>query len=409
MGVGGHLGAAPAHRASALAARDGARSWPWACSPTSRRCWCSLVLACARCSAGSPTAARGSGCAPAVRGHWRPRWRWARWARSSASTTSPRSPRSSSSRRPASRSPTTSPARCSARRCPSALLGGPWRWDTGNPPTSYADPPAWTVRRAWVVLRRWPSPWLRPLRRAHRPGLAAAGAATPRVAFVLLLTSRARSSAASIGLEYRYLTDVAAGRRCCAWGWPRTPRRSAPASSSEPRAVPPLLGPRRTPVRSSPRWSRRCWRGGRAQLGDLRPDLARRQPRRRLPATRPERCADQGAGRPGRPGGAAARSCRATRSPYNTTERLLPLQVGHGLRFPDGHRRAWSSSTTDGHATGPRSTSPSTAPPGPDGGLRLADRPAPVTHRPADGTAFDRTWWVQPPASARRRRTTRWR
>ena len=34
----------------------------------------------------------------------------------------------------------------------SALVGGPWRWEATAPPNAFADPPAWTVHLAWVVV-----------------------------------------------------------------------------------------------------------------------------------------------------------------------------------------------------------------------------------------------------------------
>ena len=88
----------------------------------------------------------------------------------------------------------------------SSAVGGPWRWDTRNPPTGYADPPAWSVHLAWVVLvglvvlgallrRRTGRAWL-------LLALSLAGA------FVLLLTTRAPVAGAGIGLEMRYLTET---------------------------------------------------------------------------------------------------------------------------------------------------------------------------------------------------------
>lgn len=88
----------------------------------------------------------------------------------------------------------------------SSAIGGPWRWDTRNPPTGYADPPAWAVHLAWVVLvgtivvgallrRRTGRAWL-------LMAVSLAGA------YLLLLTTRAPIAGADIGLEMRYLTET---------------------------------------------------------------------------------------------------------------------------------------------------------------------------------------------------------
>lgn len=118
----------------------------------------------------------------------------------------------------------------------SSAVGGPWTWDTRNPPTGYADPPAWTVHLAWVALvglvvtgallrRRTGRAWL-------LMALSLAGA------YALLLTTRAPVAGAAIGLEMRYLTEtVCALVLAIGLAWLPVPDA---VESSEPRD-PPLL------------------------------------------------------------------------------------------------------------------------------------------------------------------------
>ncbi len=116
----------------------------------------------------------------------------------------------------------------------SSAIGGPWRWDTRNPPTGYADPPAWSVHLAWVVLvgtvvlgallrRRTGRAWL-------LLALSLAGA------FLLLLTTRAPIAGADIGLEMRYLTETVCAL-VLTLGLVWLPVRGA-VESSEPRPRP---------------------------------------------------------------------------------------------------------------------------------------------------------------------------
>ena len=88
----------------------------------------------------------------------------------------------------------------------SSAVGGPWGWDTSNPPTGYADPPSWALSLAWLALVgvvllgallrcRTGRAWL-------LLALSLAGA------YALLLTTRAPVAGASIGLEMRYLTET---------------------------------------------------------------------------------------------------------------------------------------------------------------------------------------------------------
>lgn len=112
----------------------------------------------------------------------------------------------------------------------SSAVGGPWRWDTSNPPTGYADPPSWSVHIAWiaVLLLVALSTLLR--RRAGRAwlllGLSLA------MAYSLVLTTRAPVAGAAIGYEMRYLTEtICALVLACGLAWLPVP--GAVESSSE--------------------------------------------------------------------------------------------------------------------------------------------------------------------------------
>lgn len=88
----------------------------------------------------------------------------------------------------------------------SGVVGGPWRWNTSNPPVGYAQPPNLLVHLAWVgiVLTVVVIALLRV--RTLRAWMLLAGYLG--AAYLLLLTSRAPLSGPVGGLEYRYLTDV---------------------------------------------------------------------------------------------------------------------------------------------------------------------------------------------------------
>jgi hypothetical protein len=88
----------------------------------------------------------------------------------------------------------------------SSAVGGPWRWDTRNPPTGYADPPSWAVHVAWVVLVA--TIVLAALRRRRSGRAWLVLALSLAGAWALLLTTRAPVAGAGIGLEMRYLTET---------------------------------------------------------------------------------------------------------------------------------------------------------------------------------------------------------
>lgn len=96
---------------------------------------------------------------------------------------------------------------------PSGLAGGPWRWDTSNPPAAVADPPMVLVQLAWVAIVLLVCVVALRRRRSLRAWVLLAGYLG--AAYVLLLVSRAPISGGYGGLEYRYVTDAAAVAVLC--------------------------------------------------------------------------------------------------------------------------------------------------------------------------------------------------
>ena len=88
-----------------------------------------------------------------------------------------------------------------------ALVGGPWRWESTAPPNAFADPPAWSVHLAWVVVAVVVLYGALTRVRTARAWVLAVGYVLALL--VLLVNSRAPVYGSIIGLEYRYLTDAA--------------------------------------------------------------------------------------------------------------------------------------------------------------------------------------------------------
>lgn len=272
---------------------------------------------------------------------------------------------------------------------PVGLLGGPWRWDTSNPPTSYADPPGWAVALSWVVLLSLVAGLALLRRRTGRAWLLLGGYAA--VAFVLVLTSRAQVVGGVVGLEYRYLTDVLPVALLALVL--ATTRVEGAVGSSEPRAARPtpfaapyakvvptvtallvavvLVGGVLSSVAYVRTWHQD--NPGEAYLVTARETLAGRGSLDLADQVVPPEVV---------PG---------YQFPANTTKLLLPLQVP-GLRFPE---------VTDdlvvlddsGRAHRAEIDVAVDAPPGPeeDCGWRIGSAPVTID---LDGTAFDSTWWV---------------
>ncbi|ANH40065.1 hypothetical protein I601_3659 [Nocardioides dokdonensis FR1436] len=268
---------------------------------------------------------------------------------------------------------------------PTGLLGGPWRWNTDNPPTSYADPPIAAVVATWVVLAA-----LALLLALRRRGTGRAWALLggyAAIAFVLVLGSRAQVAGGVIGLEYRYLTDVLPVALLALVL--ATTRVEGAVGSSEARRTRRHLPPR-------------TWSGATAVLvvavvagGVLSSVTYVRTWHEDNPGEDYLRTArDSLAGR-----GSLdladqvvpAEVVPGYQFPANTTLLLLPLQV-EGLRFPEVTEDLVVLDD-DGRARRADIDVAVDAPPGPeaDCGWRIGSSPVTID---LDGTAFDSTWWV---------------
>ena len=126
---------------------------------------------------------------------------------------------------------------------PSGVTGGPWRWDVVVPPAAVADPPPVLVHLSWVVIVLLVCVVALRRRRSLRAWALLAGYLG--AAYALLLVSRAPYSGGFGGLEFRYLTDVAAVAVVCL-GLATMPLLGA-VESSQPRERPLL-------VLAPPRW-----------------------------------------------------------------------------------------------------------------------------------------------------------
>ncbi len=267
---------------------------------------------------------------------------------------------------------------------PVGLLGGPWRWDTGNPPTSYADPPTAAVVAAWVVLLALAATLALTRRRTGRAWALLLGYAG--VAFVLVLTSRAQVVGGVVGLEYRYLTDVLPVALLCLVL--ATTRVEGAVGSSEPRPVRPV--PRAVPRAASAVLVAAVLAGGvlssvtyvRTWHQDNPGEDYLLTARDSLAGRGSLDLADQVVPPAVVPG---------YQFPANTTLRLLPLQVP-GLRFPDVTDELVVLDDT-GRAHRAEIDVAVEAPPGPEEGCGWRIGSSPVTIE-LDGTAFDSTWWV---------------
>jgi len=266
-------------------------------------------------------------------------------------------------------------------------VGGPWVWDNFAPPTAYAGPPDGGVTAAWVVIVLVVAYlWLR-RRRTLRAWVLVLGYAAALV--LLLLTSRAPSFGAGIGMELRYIADgivivtLAIGLA--------TMTLVGAVESSEPRTDPML-------TRAAPRWLTalliagvvvggvvssaqyaRIWHtqnAGEQYMLRVKSQLDAHGPTDLAPQIAPEEVFSSLA------------------APANNTSYFLPL-LSHHARFP-----AISSSLT---MVGPRGdlrraevTEVITSQPGPaqDCGWRVRSTARSI---PLTGRAFDFVWWIRIP------------
>ncbi len=87
---------------------------------------------------------------------------------------------------------------------PAGAVGGPWRWE---PTEGYASPPQWTVHLAWLLIAAVIAYGV--LRRVRTLRSWVLLAAYVVLLYGLVLVARVAPFGATIGLEYRYLTDAA--------------------------------------------------------------------------------------------------------------------------------------------------------------------------------------------------------
>ena len=119
----------------------------------------------------------------------------------------------------------------------SAAAGGPWQWDQTAAPAAYAGPPAGAQHAAWLLIGAVIA--VAALRRHHTGRAWALLGGYLVLCFLVLLNSRATKFGATIGLEYRYLTDAFCVLVLCL-GLAFLPLRGA-IESSTPRTRPLLL------------------------------------------------------------------------------------------------------------------------------------------------------------------------
>ncbi len=129
---------------------------------------------------------------------------------------------------------------------PVGLIGGPWRWGALNAPVVRAEPPAWSVAAAWLLLA---TVIVVVAVRRRRTGRVWALLATYCVlTYLLLLITRSPLVGPGIGAEYRYVTDVVPVAALCLGLATMTTRGAdeptalrAGSSRSSPRSLPVAL------------------------------------------------------------------------------------------------------------------------------------------------------------------------
>ncbi len=122
---------------------------------------------------------------------------------------------------------------------PSALVGGPWRWDNFAPPTAYAHPPGVLVSFSWVVIALVVCVGALQRTRTLRTWVLLGGYLV--VLLGLLTSTRGAKFGSAIGFELRYLTDATCVVVLCL-GLVFLPLAGAPEGSQE-RSEPGLRSP----------------------------------------------------------------------------------------------------------------------------------------------------------------------
>lgn len=266
-------------------------------------------------------------------------------------------------------------------------VGGPWVWDNFAPPTAYAGPPDGAVTAAWIVITLVVVYlWLR-RERTLRAWVMLVGYVAALV--VLLLTSRAPSFGAGIGMELRYIADGLIVL-VLALGLATMPVVGA-VESSEPRADPLL-------ARAAPGWLTgalvavvaiggivssvqyaHIWHTQNASeqyMLRVKAQLDARGPTDLAPQIAPEEVFSSLA------------------APANSTSYFLPL-LSAQARFPDVST-ALTMVSPQGDLRRARIDDVITSAPGPvkNCGWKVTSR---TTTVPLSGNAFDFVWWIRIP------------
>ena len=265
------------------------------------------------------------------------------------------------------------------------VVGGPWRWSQVNPPAGLADPPAWAIHLAWVVIAFAVAYWFLRRERTGRVWVLFAGCAL--ASYTLLLVTRAPVVGSVAGLEYRYLTDVACALCLCvglammpllgstqATALRRDPLLRVQATTAVAVSITALVS--LSGVASSVAYARE-WHENNP------PEVFLKRVQGELKYRGPVDFADTAVPDDVLPG---------YLYPFNTTSRLLPVVVKNA-RFPTVTARL-AVLDEDGTPRGALIDTSTVSQPGPtpECGWLVADSAVTI---PLEATAFDFTWWVR--------------
>lgn len=267
----------------------------------------------------------------------------------------------------------------------STVVGGPWVWNNFSPPTAYAGPPTAAVTAAWVVIVLVVIYLAARRIRTLRAWVLVASYVAADV--VLLLSSRAPTFGAGIGMELRYIADSLVVVTL-AVGLATLPIVGAVESSAE--RIEPIL------ARPAPRWVSaalvvaiaiggvassfqysQIWHhqnAGRDYMLRVKAQLDQRGPTDFVPQIAPEEVFSSLA------------------APANNTDRILPL-LSHQAQFPDV---STSFVMIDRHGLFHRADIEDVirSPKGPVTGCgwKVTEKTKTI---PLSGRAFDFVWWVR--------------